>query len=92
MDGDYSQTTERLQLTAQDTSHCTDITLVEDTVVEGNEFFLVQVEQIISSDDPVFGPNPEYTEIVIVDNDGMSPLYVLVLCNIVLKIIVIATL
>jgi hypothetical protein len=68
--GDYSRITERVPISADVPVRCAVIHLIEDTIVENNEFFLVQVEQIISSNDPVFGPNPEYSEIIITDNDG----------------------
>ena len=46
--------------------------LIEDTIVEIDEIFLVQLEQIVSSDDLIFKPNPEYLEVTIVNNDGMK--------------------
>ena len=70
-DADYPVTAERVPLSAEITYQCVQIQLIEDTIVEIDESFLVQVEQIISSNDPIFGPNPEYTEITITDNDGI---------------------
>ena len=70
LDGDYLLTAHRVMLSANKTSACVDIILVDDDIVEANETFLAQVEQVISSDDLVFGLNPEFTNITIVDNDG----------------------
>ena len=69
-DGDYVLTNIRVMLSANTTSVCVDIHLVDDTIADANETFLVQVEQIVSSDDLVFGLNPEFTHITIVDTDG----------------------
>ena len=57
-------------LSANVTSECVDIHLVDDEIVEANETFLAHVEQVISSDDLVFGLSPEFTNITIVDDDG----------------------
>jgi len=75
--GDYVRTNLRVMLNANATSQCVSITLVDDTIVEAAERFLVQVEQILSSDDLTFGLDPEFTEITIVDNDGTHTLFVL---------------
>ena len=69
-DGDYALTEVRVMLSANLTSECVDIHLVNDEIVEANETFLAHVEQIVSSDDLVFGLSPEFTNITIVDNDG----------------------
>ena len=69
-DGDYVRTQTRVSLNATNTSACVKIKLIDDNIVEMTEVFLVQVEQVISSDDLVFGLDPEYTEIKIIDNDG----------------------
>lgn len=71
MDGDYVRTIFRVMLSAITTSQCVNITTVDDTIVEAEEKFLVQVEQIISSDDLTFGLDPEFTEVTILDNDGI---------------------
>ena len=60
----------RVQLSANTTFDCKEIVLINDTIVETEEVFQVQVEQVVSSDDLVFGLNPEFTEVYIVDNDG----------------------
>ena len=44
-------------------------------IVEENEFFYVQVEQIVSSDDLRFPLNPEFTAVTIIDNDGGVSLF-----------------
>ena len=69
-DGDYVRTQTRVSLNATNTSACVTIKLIDDDIVEMTEVFLVQVQQVISSDDLVFGFDPEYTEIKIIDNDG----------------------
>ena len=43
---------------------------MNDTIVEEDEFFYVQVEQVVSSDDLRFSLNPEFTLITIIDNNG----------------------
>lgn len=52
--------------------HCTGIQLIEDTIVERNETFLVQLEQMNASVDLTFQPEPEYIEVTILDNDGRN--------------------
>ena len=69
------KTTERFALSAEYTEHCIQIQLIEDTIVEIDEIFLVQLEQIISSNDLVFKPNPEYLEVTIENNDGGNLIY-----------------
>lgn len=64
------KTAERFALHADYTEHCINITLIEDTIVEIDEIFLVQLEQIVSFDDLIFKPNPEYLEVTIENNDG----------------------
>ena len=49
---------------------CTNIELVDDTIVEIDEVFYVQVEQVRSSEDLVFPLNPEFMSITIIDDDG----------------------
>lgn len=71
------ETNLRVMLSAVTTSQCVNITLVDDTIVETNETFLVQVEQVISSDDLTFGLDPEFTEVTILDNDGICTLMLL---------------
>ena len=71
LDGDYSLTSERVSITANITSRCIEMELINDTIVETDEVFLVQVEQIISSDDLVFTLSTEFTEVTIIDNDGL---------------------
>jgi hypothetical protein len=68
-DGDYSRTATRVSLNAIDTSSCVTIRLIDDSIVEIDERFLAQVEQIVSSDDLRFPLNPEYTTITIIDDD-----------------------
>ena len=63
-------TSERVSLSAETTTQCVEIQLIEDSIVEMDEFFLVQLEQILSSQDLVFKPDPEYIEVTIGDNDG----------------------
>ena len=70
-DGDYTMTSRRVSLSAETTTQCVEIQLIEDTIVEMDELFLVQLEQILSSEDLVFKPDPEYIEVTITDNDGM---------------------
>ena len=70
-DGDYKRTSIRVTLNANDTSGCVSIILRNDTIVERTEKFLVQVEQTVSSDDPVFRLGVEFTEIIIIDDDGL---------------------
>lgn len=60
----------RVMLSAMTTSQCVNIILLDDDIVEAEERFLVQVEQVISSDDLTFGLDPQFTEITILDNDG----------------------
>ena len=67
------RTAERFPISADDIEECITILLIEDTIVETNEIFLVQLEQIVSSDDLIFKPNPEYVEVTIRNNDGMIP-------------------
>ena len=69
-DGDYSRTATRISLNHITTGQCVTIQLIEDDIVEIDETFLAQVEQIVSSDDLRFPLNPEYTLITIIDNDG----------------------
>ena len=69
-DGDYRRSSERVSLSQGTRSGCTTIDLIEDTIVEEDEIFLVQVEQIVSSDDLRFPLDPEFMEITIFDNDG----------------------
>ena len=64
-------TSKRVSLSATTTTQCVEIQLIEDTIVEMDEFFLVQLEQILSSEDLIFKPDPEYIEVTIVDNDGI---------------------
>lgn len=70
-DGDYKRTSVRVTLNANDTSGCVSIILLNDTIVERTEMFLVQVEQTVSSDDPVFKLGVEFTTIWIIDDDGL---------------------
>ena len=63
-------TGKRVSLSASLTSQCVTIDIIEDTIVEIDESFLAQVEQIVSSDDLRFPLNPEYTTITIIDDDG----------------------
>ena len=65
-------TSRRVSLSAETTTQCVEIQLIEDAIVEMDEFFLVQLEQILSSEDLVFKPDPEYIEVTIADNDGTS--------------------
>ena len=57
-------------LTSNRTVACVTIELLEDDIVEVDEVFLVQVEQVRSSDDLLIGLSPEFTEITVIDNDG----------------------
>ena len=63
-------TNSRVQLSANTTFQCVEILLIDDTIVEIEEVFQIQVEQVVSSDDLVFGLNPEFAEVFIMDNDG----------------------
>ena len=63
------------------------IQLLEDTIVEAAERFSVQVEQVISSSDLVFGLEPEFAVVTILDNDGM--LFVIIIFVILLLYIVV---
>ena len=69
-DGDYSRTSTRISLNEIVTSRCVTVLLIDDDIVEIDESFLAQVEQIVSSDDLRFPLKPEYTPITIIDNDG----------------------
>ena len=70
-DGDYKRTSIRVIFNANVTSHCVPIILLNDTIEERTEMFLVQVEQAVSSDDPVFQLGVEFTEISIINNNGL---------------------
>ena len=70
-DGDYKRTSIRVTLNANNTIGCIPIILLNDTIEERTEMFLVQVEQAVSSDDPVFKLGIEFTEIRIINNDGL---------------------
>ena len=76
LDGDYKRTSTTVTLNANDTSGCVPITLLNDTIVETTEMFLVQVEQTVSSDVPVFELGIEFTEIRIIDDDGLLCIYI----------------
>ena len=69
-DGDYIKTAKTFVLSAEITEQCFRILLIDDAIVEMNEAFLVKLEQTITSEDLIFSPNPEYTEVIIEDNDG----------------------
>lgn len=60
-----------MTLSANITNRCIEIHLIDDTIVETDESFLVQVEQIISSDDVVSKLSTEFTEVTIINNDGL---------------------
>ena len=70
-DGDYKRISIRITLNANDTIGCVPIILRNDTIEERTEMFLVQVEQTVSSDDPVFKLGVEFTTIWIIDDDGL---------------------
>ena len=68
--GDYTKTAKSFMFSNNNTRQCFSIQLIEDAIVERNETFVVQLEQINASDDLTFKPEPEYTEVIILDNDG----------------------
>ena len=63
-------TTLRINLNSQNTDGCVLVQLIEDEIVEINETFYVQLEQVVSSDDLRFPLSPEYAVITIIDDDG----------------------
>ena len=71
-DEDYIKTAETIVLSAKITEKCFTILLIDDAIVEMNETFLVKLEQNVTSEDLIFRPNPEYTEVIIEDNDGRT--------------------
>ena len=68
--GDYKRTSTRIALSEATRSDCTTIELIDDTIVEEDEIFLVQVEQVVSSNDLRFPLDPEFVGITIIDDDG----------------------
>ena len=68
---DYDSDSFRIALSASITSQCVNVQLLEDTIVETDERFSVQVEQVLSSSDLKFGLDPEFAVVTILDNDGM---------------------
>ena len=68
--GDYIRISTRIALSDATQSDCTTIELIDDTIVEEDEIFLVQVEQVVSSDDLRFPLDPKFVGITIIDDDS----------------------